>query len=181
MSSPRLTLIVARARNGVIGRDGALPWRLPEDLAFFKRTTMGHPIVMGRKTWQSIGRALPGRRNIVVTRQPEFVAAGAEVAATLEAALSLCAAGTEVFVIGGAGLYREALPQADRLLVTEIDADFDGDTFFAAPDAAQWIEAERTHRPPTADRAFGLDFVTYLRRAPSPSAADRLPSPRKQP
>ena len=164
MSSPRLTLIVARARNGVIGRDGALPWRLPEDLAFFKRTTMGHPIVMGRATWASIGRPLPGRRNIVLSRQAGFAAAGAEVATSLDEALSRCAGAAEVFVIGGAQLYRDALPRADRLLVTEIDADFDGDTHWPAPDPAHWREAAREHHAPTAERGFAIDFVTYLRR-----------------
>ena len=160
----RITLIVARARNGVIGRDGKLPWRLPEDLAFFKRTTTGHPIVMGRRTWESIGRPLPGRRSIVVTRQASFAAAGAEVAANLDEALRLCAGSEEVFVIGGAQLYAEALPRAGRLIVTEIDADFEGDTHWPAPDPAQWREAAREHLPPTAERHFALDFVTYLRR-----------------
>ena len=163
MTSPRLTLIVARARNGVIGRDGTLPWRLPEDLAFFKRTTMGHPIVMGRRTWESIGRPLPGRRSIVVSRQAGFAAAGAEVAASLDEALRLCAGSAEVFVIGGAQFYAEALPLADRLIVTEIDADFEGDTYWPAPDPAQWREAAREHLPPAGERSFALDFVTYLR------------------
>lgn len=164
MTTPRVTLIVARARNGVIGRDGTLPWRLPEDLAFFKRTTMGHPIVMGRRTWESIGRPLPGRRNIVVSRQAGFVASGAEVAADLDAALSLCAGATDVFVIGGAQLYHYALPRADRLIITEIDADFEGDTHWPAPDPAHWREATRERLAPTAQRHFGIDFVTYLRR-----------------
>jgi dihydrofolate reductase len=164
MTSPRITLIVARARNGVIGRDGTLPWRLPEDLAHFKRTTMGHPVVMGRRTWESIGRPLPGRRSIVVSRQPGFAAAGAEVAPSLEAALALCAGASEVFVIGGARLYAEALPEADRLIVTEIDADFEGDTHWPAPDPAEWQQAAREHRPATEARPFGIDFVTYLRR-----------------
>jgi dihydrofolate reductase len=164
MNAPRITLIVARARNGVIGRDGTLPWRLPEDLAFFKRTTMGHPIVMGRRTWESIGRPLPGRRSIVVSRQAGFVATGAEVAASLDEALRLCAGSGEVFVIGGAQLYAAALPRAERLIVTEIDADFDGDTRWPAPDPAQWREAAREHLPPAAGRRFALDFVTYLRR-----------------
>jgi len=164
MTSPRLTLIVARARNGVIGRDGTLPWRLPEDLAFFKRTTMGHPIVMGRRTWESIGRPLPGRRSIVVSRQAGFAAAGAEVAASLDEALRLCAGSAEVFVIGGAQFYAEALPRADRLIVTEIDADFEGDTHWPAPDPLQWREAAREHLPPAGERSFALDFVTYLRR-----------------
>jgi dihydrofolate reductase len=164
MTPPRITLIVARARNGVIGLRGGLPWRLPEDLAFFRRTTMGHPIVMGRRTWESIGRPLPGRRNIVVSRQPRFEAPGAEVAASLDAALARCAGSPEVFVIGGAQLYREALPRAQRLIVTEIDADFDGDTHFPPPDPAQWRETAREHLPPSADRPFAIDFVTYGRR-----------------
>lgn len=164
MSSPRITLIVARARNGVIGRNGALPWRLPEDLAFFKRTTMGHPMVMGRRTWDSIGRPLPGRRNLVVSRQAGFVAAGGEVVPSLDDALRRCEGSTEVFVIGGAQLYRDALPRAGRLIVTEIDADFDGDTHWPRPDPAQWREASREHLPPAQERGFALDFVTYLRR-----------------
>jgi len=164
MTTPRLTLIVARARNGVIGRDGTLPWRLPEDLAHFKRTTMGHPIVMGRRTWESIGRPLPGRRSIVVSRQAGFVAAGAEVVPSLDAALSLCAGAEEAFVIGGAHLYRAALPRASRLIVTEIDADFEGDTHWPAPDQSVWREASREHLAPTAERHYGIDFVTYLRR-----------------
>lgn len=163
MSSPRISLIVARARNGVIGRDGALPWRLPEDLAFFKRTTMGHPIIMGRRTWQSIGRPLPGRRNIVVSRNAGLYAPGAEVAPSLEAALALCAGAAEAFVIGGAQLYREALPRAQRLVVTEIDADFDGDVQFPPADPRQWRETSREHLPPAGDRPFAIDFVVYER------------------
>ena len=161
---PRLTLLLARARNGVIGASGGLPWRLPEDLAFFKRTTMGHPIVMGRKTWESIGRPLPGRRSIVVTRDPRFGAVGAEVVHSLGEALARCAGTGEIFVIGGAELYGAALPHADRLLLTEIDADFDGDTFLPAPAAAEWTEASREHHPPRDARAFGFDFVDYRRR-----------------
>ena len=164
MTMPRITLIVARARNGVIGRDGKLPWRLPEDLAFFKRTTMGQPIVMGRRTWESIGRPLPGRRNIVVSRQAGFLADGAETAPSLDEALRLCAGSEEVFVIGGAQLYAEALPRAGRLIVTEIDTDFEGDTHWPAPDPAQWREAAREHLPPAGQRPFAMDFVTYLRR-----------------
>src|SRR5262245_41581138 len=109
-STPRLTLIVARARNGVIGRAGTLPWRLPEDLAHFKRSTMGHPMVMGRHTWASIGRALPGRRSIVVSRNPSFSAPGAEVVSSLDAALEVAGDVPEVFVIGGTQLFEEAAP-----------------------------------------------------------------------
>jgi dihydrofolate reductase len=162
--APRVTLILARARNGVIGARGGLPWRLPEDLAFFKRTTMDHPILMGRKTWESIGRPLPGRRSIVVSRDPAFAAAGAEVVQSLEQAIALCAGSDEIFVIGGAQLYEEALPRADRLLLTEIHADFEGDTFLPAPAADRWTEAGREAHAPTETRSFGFDFVDYRRR-----------------
>ncbi|MCD9121554.1 MULTISPECIES: dihydrofolate reductase [Cupriavidus] len=157
-----LTLIVARARNGVIGRDNTLPWRLPEDLAHFKRTTMGAPVIMGRKTWESIGRPLPGRRNIVVSRNPELRLDGAETASSLEDALRLCVGVEQVFLIGGAQLYAEALPSADRLIVTEIDADIDGDAHFPDIDPQRWIatERERHHSEPNG---FDYAFVTYER------------------
>ena len=162
--TPRVTLILARARNGVIGARGGLPWHLPEDLAFFKRTTMGHPIVMGRKTWESIGRPLPGRRSVVVTRDRGFAAPGAEVVHSLDEAIERCADTDEIFVIGGAQLYADALPRADRLLLTELDADFDGDTFLPAPSPAGWQEHGRERHLPTATRAFQFDFVDYRRR-----------------
>lgn len=164
MKTPRVTIIVARARNGVIGRGGTLPWWLPDDLRFFKRTTMGHPIVMGRRTWESIGRPLPGRRSIVVSRNPAFQAAGAEVVSSLEGALAACADAEEVFVIGGAELYRAALALAQRMIITEIDADFDGDTRWPAPDPAQWREVAREAQPPTEERGYGIAFVTWMRR-----------------
>ncbi|WP_423192237.1 dihydrofolate reductase [Cupriavidus sp. H18C2] len=159
-----LTLIVARARNGVIGRDNTLPWRLPEDLQHFKRTTLGAPIIMGRKTWDSIGRPLPGRRNIVVSRNRDLKLEGAEVAASLEDAQRLCVGVEQVFLIGGAQLYAEALPSADRLIVTEIDADIEGDAFFPAVDRSRWIEVAReTHH--SAANGFDYAFVTYERPA----------------
>jgi len=164
MTQPRLTLIVARARNGVIGKDNAMPWKIPGEQAYFKRVTMGHPIIMGRKTWESIGRPLPGRRSLVVTRNPGFVAAGAEVVTSLDAALAACAGAAEAFVIGGAELYRLALPRADRLLVTEIDHDFDGDTTFPAPDSVRWREVARDHHAPTEERPFAVDYVDYVTR-----------------
>ena len=161
----RLTLIVARARNGVIGKNNAMPWKIPGEQAYFKRVTMGHPIIMGRKTWQSIGRPLPGRRNIVVSRDASLDAPGAEVAASLDEALTRTQGATDVFVIGGAQLYAAALPRADRLLITEIDHDFDGDTTFPAPDPARWREAARDHHPPVSERPFTVDYVEYLRRS----------------
>jgi dihydrofolate reductase len=164
-STPCISLIVARARNGVIGRDGALPWKIPGELAHFKRVTLGHPIVMGRKTWESLGRPLPGRRNIVVTRNAGYAAPGAEVVTSLAAALALCQGVAEVFVIGGAELYAQALPLATRAVVTEIDADFDGDARFPALDPRHWHETARTPgatEPPHA-------FVTYERSNPRPA------------
>jgi dihydrofolate reductase len=162
---PRISLIVARARNGVIGRDGELPWSIPGELAHFRRTTMGHPIIMGRKTWESIvarsGKPLPGRRNIVVTRNPRYVAAGAEVVDSLEAAVALCAGVDDVFVIGGAELYALALPRAARAIVTEIDTGFDGDAHFPPLDPAQWRIVDR--QPGSGEPAHA--FVTYERMA----------------
>ncbi|WP_422648319.1 Dihydrofolate reductase [Cupriavidus sp. H18C1] len=157
-----LTLIVARARNGVIGRDNTLPWRLPEDLAHFKRTTMGAPVIMGRKTWESIGRPLPGRRNIVVSRNAGLRLDGAETASSLEDALRLCVGVEQVFLIGGAQLYAEALPSADRLIVTEIDADIEGDAHFPEIDPQRWIATER-ERHHSESNGFDYAFVTYER------------------
>ena len=165
-SMTTLTLIVARARNGVIGRDNQLPWRLPEDLAFFKRTTMGAPIIMGRKTHESIGRPLPGRRNIVVTRDAKRRFNGCDTATTLADALTLAATdhAPEAFLIGGAQLYAQGLQQADKLIVTEISADFDGDATFPAPDPHDWEEvAHEIHRA-HAPNDFDYAFVTYRRK-----------------
>ena len=168
MTGPRITLILARARNGVIGRGNAMPWKIPGEQAVFKRITMGHPIVMGRKTWESIlasaGRPLPGRRNIGVTRNPAYAAPGAEVVDSVAAAIALCNEAPEMFVIGGAELYRAALPDAHRMIITAIDADFDGDTFLPAPDPQVWRESAREPLPAQAPRDFAVDFVTYERR-----------------
>jgi dihydrofolate reductase len=157
---PRVNLIVAWSRDRVIGRGGTLPWHLPQDLRRFKLTTLGHPIVMGRRTWESIGRPLPGRRSIVVTRNARWSAPGCERADSLSQALSMCEGASEVFVIGGAELFAEALPLAQRLFLTEIDAAFDGDTFFPPIDLARWREISREHLEPTGDRPFGVDFIT---------------------
>ncbi len=157
-----LTLIVATDNAGGIGIRNTLPWKLPEDLAHFKRTTTGHPILMGRKTFESIGRPLPNRRNIVISRNPDWQHAGVETVASLQAALALPEV-HDVFVIGGAEIYRLALPLAERLIVTEIGQRFECDTFFPAIDPAAWIETARdTHQ----SISLGCDFafVTYQRQ-----------------
>ena len=158
-----LNLIFARARNGVIGKDNTLPWHLPEDLAHFKQTTLGQPVVMGRKTWESLPqkfRPLPGRTNIVVTRQTNWQAEGAVVAHSIEEAMQHCPADTQAWVIGGAEVYAQAMPLASRAVVTEIDADFEGDAFAPELDAS-WQEASRT----THVAANGLHYslVNWVR------------------
>lgn len=139
----RITIIAAVARNGVIGLDGTMPWHLPEELAHFKATTMGHPLVMGRATFESIGRVLPGRRTIVVSRDPAWHHPGVETAHSFAEALSLAGPADEVFVAGGAQIYAEAMPFAHRMLVTEVDAEPEGDTFFPAWARADWWEESR--------------------------------------
>lgn len=157
-----LSLIAAVARNGAIGKDNTLLWRLPEDLKFFKRTTLGCPVIMGRKTWDSIGRALPGRRNIVITRNPAWQAEGAEAFHDLESALAATGNAEKVFVIGGGELYSQALPKANELILTEIDADFTGDTFFPAWDRADFTEISRESH--TAELGWTYDFVIRQRK-----------------
>lgn len=158
-----LSLIVAVAENGVIGRGGTLPWHLSADLKRFKRLTMGHAIIMGRRTYESIGRPLPGRRSIVVSRNADYHPGGVEVAPNLNEALRLAAGDDEVFVIGGSRLFAEALPRADRLHLTRIHAAVEGETFFSEPDWSQWrVVAEE---PRERDPATGLDysFLCYER------------------
>lgn len=155
----RVYLVAAVAANGVIGAHGKLPWHLPEDLRHFKALTLGHPVVMGRKTWESLGRALPGRENIVVTRAPGYAAPGASVASSLEAALALCAGEPTVFVIGGGELYAEALPLADGLVLTEIQRDYAGDARFPDYDRAAWRETQR--KPQAGADGLRFDFVLY--------------------
>jgi len=160
----RLNLIYARAHNGVIGKDNQLPWHLPEDLAHFKRTTLGCPVIMGRKTWDSLPpkfRPLPGRLNIVVTRDRNWVADGASVAHSLEEARALCPPDTDAWVIGGAQIYTQALPLASRVVVTEIERDFDGDAFAPVLDAV-WQETARESHVSASDLPFA--FVTYARQ-----------------
>lgn len=158
-----VSLIVAVSENGVIGRGGRLPWKLPADMARFKALTMGHPIIMGRRTYESIGRPLPGRRNIVLSSQPDFSPAGVEVVGTWEAALDRVQGDGEVFVIGGAALYRKALPDADRLYLTLVEGKVEGDTFFDIPVATHWRLTSEEFRPPDKDHAFPLSFKVYER------------------
>lgn len=158
-----LTLIAALAANRTIGRDGDLPWRLPDDLKRFKRLTVGKTVLMGRKTWDSLGRPLPDRDNWVLSRDPAFKPAGATVFATLDQALN-AAQGRALMVIGGAQLYRQTLPLASRLELTEVQAEVDGDTWFPAFDLADWIETAA--EPHVADERHPLPFrfVTLDRR-----------------
>ncbi len=145
----RCCLVVAMASNRVIGRDGGMPWHIPADLRHFKSVTMGKPMIMGRKTFQSIGRPLPGRTNIVVTRDPDFAVDGLTVAATIDGAMAIAEAtalsdgAAEVMVIGGGEIYARALPLADRLYLTEIHSDIDGDVRFPEIDRAAWREVAR--------------------------------------
>lgn len=157
-----LSIIVATDLQGGIGINNMLPWHLPEDLAHFKRMTSGHPILMGRKTFDSIGRPLPNRRNIVITRNRDWTHAGVETAFSLDAALALVG-DTPAFVIGGAQIFADALPLTHTLIVTQIDKRFDCDTFFSPIDPQQWEEVSREqHR--SAEQNFGYAFVTYRRR-----------------
>lgn len=169
MSGVKVTLVVAMAENGVIGADGGLPWKLSSDMAFFKRCTMGKPIVMGRKTYESIGRALPGRTNIVVSRQQAYQPQGVIVISDLEAALdhgrtiALADKVDEVAVIGGAEIYAQALGAADRLYVTHVDARPEGDAFFGPIDLGVWREVERQKFTAGPRDDTGFDIVTYDR------------------
>jgi len=163
----RLNLIFAQARRGVIGLNNSLPWHLPEDLSHFKATTLGQPVIMGRKTWASLPpkfRPLPGRTNIVVTRQTDWQAAGAHLAHSMAQAVALCEAETEVWVIGGAEVYAQAMPLAQRAVITEIDADFDGDAFAPTFDAS-WHETARTSH--TAANGLAYSLVTLERSNPN--------------
>jgi dihydrofolate reductase len=164
----RISIIVAAAENGIIGRDGGLPWHLSDDLRRFKRLTMGHTIIMGRRTWESIGRALPGRRTIVVSRNPKLQidVADVEVAASLDKALELANARgeDEVFIVGGAELYRESLSRADRIYLTRVCATVDGDTLFPEVAWNEWHLVESEENDATEKNEYAYHFETYDRR-----------------
>jgi len=145
---PRLSIIAAMDRNRLIGNNNELPWHLPADLKHFRETTMGKPIIMGRKTWESLGRALPGRTNIVITRNTGYKAEGATVVHSLDDAIHAAGDVDEAMIIGGANLYAQALPKADRLYLTEVDGEFEGDAWFPAIDESRWrAESSESHLP----------------------------------
>ena len=162
MTQPAISMIVARSRNHVIGRDNQMPWKISADLQFFKRVTMGFPVIMGRKTWESIGRPLPGRRNIVVSRNPDLILNGAELASSLDEALNRLSGTPRVFVIGGEQLFTQAFPKADQLYITEIEMDVEGgDTFFKVPNPDEWLEVERT---PGSEGEIAFHFLMLQRK-----------------
>jgi dihydrofolate reductase len=161
MSQPRVYLVAAVAANGIIGANGKLPWHIPEELKHFKRLTLGHPVIMGRRTWESLKGPLPQRENIVVTRQAGYQAPGAAVANSLDAALALCVGEPVAFVIGGTQLFEESLPSAAGMVLTEIQRDYEGDTRFPNWDRAQWKETQREAH--TAESGVRFDFVLYER------------------
>ena len=167
---PKIALILARAANGVIGADGGLPWHISDELKYFKRVTMGKPLLMGRKTFESIGRPLPGRPNIVITRDQDYTAEGVDVMHDLSSALAraeqLAAASgaDEIMVIGGGEIYALALPMADRIYLTEVQLEPDGDAFFELPDKTDWIESCREAHPATEENEVAYSMVVLDRR-----------------
>lgn len=162
-AAPLVVIVAALARNRVIGRDNRLPWHLPADLAHFRALTLDKPIIMGRRTWESLPGLLPRRRHLVVSRDPGFAPTGATAASSPAAALALAGAVPEVMVVGGGMLYRALLPHAQRMELTLVDADIDGDTRFPDWDASAWREVARVHHPADARHAYALDFVTLQR------------------
>lgn len=158
-----LSMIVAHADNRVIGKDNDMPWHLPADLAYFKRTTLGKPIIMGRKTYESIGRPLPGRKNIVISRDEEYRAEGVEVVGSVEAALALVSDVEEAMVIGGGAIYKHCLPAAQRLYITHIDANIAGDTYFPEYDLNDWQLAVSEIKAADEKNNYQLRFNVYER------------------
>lgn len=158
-----ISLIAAMDENRVIGRDNALPWRLPADMRHFRELTMGKPLLMGRKTFESIGKALPGRRNIILTRDPDFRAPDCEVARTLDEALAAGAGSDELMVLGGADLFAQLLPRASRLYLTEIHASFSGDAWFPEFSRQEWAEVERIRHAADEKNPYAYSFVTWER------------------
>ncbi len=161
MSKPTISLVCAMANNRVIGKDNDMPWHMPADLKHFKETTMGKPIVMGRKTFESIGRPLPGRRNVVITRNSDYQAEGIDVVASIEEAIELLNDVEEIMITGGGNIYQQTIDKADRLYLTFIDLDTDGDAFFPEFEHLNLKEIEREVHQPDEKNKHGYQFVTY--------------------
>ncbi len=170
----RISLIVAASTNSVIGRRGELPWRLPDDLRRFKRLTTGKPLVMGRLTWDSIGRPLPGRQNIVISRNPELAAPGCDIAASPDEAIDLANDAPEIMVIGGERIYRDFLPRASRIYLTEVAANIDGDASFPELADREWRETARESHAADEQHAYAFEFI-QLDRIGAPQAASGAP------
>lgn len=160
----KISLIVAAAANNVIGRNGQLPWRLPEDLKRFKETTLGKPLLMGRKTYESIGRPLPERRNIILTRQPDYQAQGCIVVGSIESALEFAKGADELMVIGGTAVYELMLPHCDRIYLTRVHSIIEGDTFFPEIDPQQWYLVTREDFAANQERPHSFSFLVLDRR-----------------
>ena len=160
-----VSLVVAHAENRTIGRGGELPWHLPADLQFFKRLTTNHTIVMGRKTYESIGRPLPNRRSIVISRDPRFCSNGVDIAHSLEDALAMAAADDDVFIIGGAEVFEQGMILADRIYLTKIHAQIEGDVQFPPIDEREWTVVSREHHAADDRHAYAFTFITYRRKA----------------
>ena len=163
-----ISIIAALAENRVIGNGNALPWRLPNDLRRFRRLTTGHAVIMGRKNYESIGKPLPGRRNIVITRQPDYAAPGCRMAHSLEEALAAAGDDPEIFVIGGAEVYAQALPRARRLYLTLVHGAVAGDVLFPQLDWSEWTELDRERHEPDDQHAYAYSFVTFERKQTAP-------------
>jgi len=159
-----ISLVVAASTNNVIGSDGGLPWHLPDDLRHFKRLTTGKPIVMGRRTFESIGRPLPDRRNIVMTRDPDYVAPGCDVVSSVREALDLVSDADEVMIIGGGQVYRDFLPHADRIYLSRVQADVEGDTYFPDIDEADWRLVSSEPHAADEKHAYAFDVMVFERR-----------------
>lgn len=167
MPRPQVILVAAMAHNGAIGHRGGMPWHLPADLGHFKAVTVGHPIVMGRRTFESIGRALPGRRNVVVSRSRPDLPDGVIVAGRLDEALEACGDAEQIMVIGGGEIYRAAMPNARRMELTLIDADIEADTFFPEWSLDQWRLESMTMRPSDERNAYSMCFCSLVRERPA--------------
>lgn len=167
-----ISIIAALARNRVIGIHNRLPWRLPADLKFFRRTTLGHAVIMGRRNYESIGRPLPQRRNIVLSADPDYQAPGCQVRHSLAAALAAAGDDPEIFIIGGANLYAQTIPLAERMYLTLIEAEFEGDAWFPEYDEREWREIAREERTPDTDNPYRFSFLT-LQRDRRPARTDR--------